>query len=195
MSARSPVDAFPHTWTATVSRGAPLIAPARQFVYPQNVPGEEDALSRGALYAEVRPPRGGSFLAVCALGFSDPSLPSGIWACPAPDDLLVVAGGYGYLIHTTDPAHCEFLPIRPITAVLPAPEDGLLLLAGFNDVLALGADGVRWQTSRLSWEGITLREVRGGRLHGDGWDMFTDREVPFTVDLRTGEHEGGGFRR
>lgn len=191
----SPVfEAFPHSWRAEVLRTPPLIAPARQFVYPQNVPGEEDALSRGALLLDVRPAAGGSFLATCALGFRDPSLPSGVWACPAEDDLLAVAGGYGYRIDTRDPTRCEFLPLRPIAAVLASPDDGVLLLAGFHQVMALDAQGIRWQTGRLSWEGIALGEVRDGRLHGTGWDMFTDREMPFSVDLRTGEHEGGGYR-
>lgn len=188
-------DAFAHTWSARLLRSAPLIAPARQFVYPQRVAGEDDTLARGALLAEVRPAIGGPFLALCALGFSDPSLPSGLWACPAPDDLLAIAGGYGYRIGTADPAHCDFLPLRPIVSVLPAPSEGLLLLAGFHHVIAVGVEGVRWQSARLSWEGVRLREVRTGRLHGEGWDMFTDREVPFSINLATGAHEGGGYRR
>jgi len=26
-----------------------------------------------------------------------------------------------------------------------------------------------------------------------GWNMLTDREVPFSLDLLTGQHQGGGF--
>ena len=84
---------------------------------------------------------------------------------------------------------------RPVTAILPIPEAELLLLAGFHDVLALGVDGIRWRTERLSWEGVTLGSVRDGVLHGLGWDMFADTEVPFTVDLRSGAHQGGGYKR
>ncbi len=192
---RKNTDAFPHTWTADVLLRPPLIAPARQFVYPQNVPGEEDALARGALYATVRPATGGPFLATCALGFTDPGLPTGLWSCPNPDQLLAVAGGYGYLIDANDPAICNFLPLRPVTAVLAADSENLLILAGFHTVLAVDRNGIRWQTARLSWEGVTLHEIRDGHLHGDGWDMFADREVPFTIDLETGEHRGGGYRR
>lgn len=195
MTPESQLEAFPNTWSVQILRGTPLIAPSRQFVYPQNVPGEEDALGRGALYLEVRPATGGNFLATCALGFGDPSLPSGVWSCPRTDDLLAVAGGYAYRIDTGEPGRCEFLPVRPVAAVMPVPSAGLLLLAGFHDLLALGADGVRWRSERLSWEGVTLGEVRDGVLHGEGWDMFADREVPFTVDLATGAHGGGGYRR
>ena len=184
---------FPHKWAAKTLAAPPLIAPARQFVYPQRVPGEEDALGRGALLLEVRPEGGGVFLATCALGFRDPSLPSGVWSCPAHNDLLAVAGGYAYRVATRQPEQVELLEQRPVTALLPAPDQGLLLLAGFHDVLALGGEGVRWRTARLSWEGLTLRALQDGELHGEGWDMFADREVPFTVDLRTGAHRGGGY--
>ena len=60
-------------------------------------------------------------------------------------------------------------------------------------MLALAAEGVRWQTARLSWEGITLGGVENGILHGTGWDMFADRDKPFRVNLRDGTHEGGGY--
>jgi hypothetical protein len=184
---------FTPTWTARILTAPPLIAPARQFVYPLYVPGEEDAMARGALLLDIKPAAAPNYLATCALGFRDPSLPTGIYPCPRPDDLLALAGGYAYLIDTQQPTRCLHLPLRPVTAVLPAPEAGLILLAGFHHVLALDATGTRWQSGRLSWEGITLTEVREGQLHGLGWHMQTDREMPFTVDLDTGAHTGGGY--
>ena len=187
------IAAFPHTWTARILDQPPLILPARQFTYPRNVPGEEDALNRGALLVEVKPATAGSFLATCALGFRETTLPSGLWSCPAPDDLLAVAGGYAYLVHTAAPEAAEFLPLRPVCAVLPASQEDLLLLAGFHTVLALGTEGIRWQSARLSWEGLTLGEAHDGILHGTGWDMFSDRDLPFRIDLRNGAHEGGGY--
>lgn len=186
-------DGFKASWTAEVLAGAPLIAPARQVVWPMRVPGEEDALARGALLLQVRPAKGGSFLATCALGFRDPALPSGVWACPREDDLLAVAGGYGYLVDTNTPERCLHLPLRPVVRVLPVSEEGLILLAGFHTVAAIGEAGLLWETGRLSWEGVTLGDVRNGRLQGLGWEMRTDRELPFEVDLRTGAHTGGGF--
>ncbi|HEX4154880.1 MAG TPA: hypothetical protein VHY48_04635 [Acidobacteriaceae bacterium] len=186
---------FPANWTAEILRTPPLIAPARQVTWPQRVAGEEDALARGALLVLVKPASGGAFLATCALGFRDPSLPSGIWPCPRRDDLLAVAGGYAYLVDTRSPDQCLHLPLRPVTQVLPAPQENLILLAGFHTIAALGASGLLWETARLSWEGLTLNEIRDGQLHGLGWNMPTDRELPFTVDLRTGSHTGGGFER
>jgi hypothetical protein len=184
---------FPHAWSAKVLDGPPMIAPARQFTYPLAVAGEEDALNRGAMFVSVKPADGGEFLATCALGFREPSLPSGVWSLPNPQHLLAVAGGYAYLVDTARPAHCVHLPMKPVTRLLAAVEDGLLLLAGFHDILAVGAEGVAWQSERLSWEGVAMGEVVGGALHGSGWNMRSDRDVAFVMDLRSGKFTGGGY--
>jgi len=162
-------------------------------MYPMRVAGEEDAMQRGALQLLIKAASGGSFLATCALGFRDPSLPSGVFACPNADDMLAIAGGYAYLVDTAAPGTCMHLPVRPVTQIVSAVDEGLLLLTGFHTVAAVGAKGLLWETAKLSWEGVRLGEIRDGKLHGEGWHMQTDREVPFVVDLRSGAHEGGGF--
>jgi hypothetical protein len=190
---QSPDLTFPATWSAEILSAPPLIAPARQFTWPHRVAGEEEALARGALLLQVKPASGGSFLATCALGFRAPSALSGVWSCPRRDDLLAVAGGYAYLADTLAPDRPLHVPLRPVTQVLPAPEANLLLLAGFYTVAAIGATGLLWETARLTWEGLTLTGIRDNQLQGLGWDMRTDRELPFTVDLSTGFHTGGAF--
>lgn len=186
---------FSRRWSVEVLRAAPLIAPARSFTYPQRVPGEEEAMARGALDLLVRPAAGGAFLATCALGFSSGSVPTGVWGCPRAEEMCAVAGGYGYVIDTAQPERSTMLPMRPVVEVRPAVEAGLLLFAGFHSVLAWGEAGIAWGTERLSWEGVRLGEVEAGRLHGWGWEMLSDRELPFTVDLATGACEGGGYLR
>jgi hypothetical protein len=189
---------FPHNWRAEILTAPPLIAPARQFTYPRPVPGEEDALARGALQLLIHPQTGGSFLATCALGFTDPSMPTGLYSCSNPQELCAVAGGYAYVIDTATPDRSTHIPLRPVVEVLPLPDHVLLLFAGFHSILAWGREGLAWQTARLSWEGLRLTDVRTAanatpQLHGLGWNMHTDKEVEFAVDLRTGAHTGGGF--
>jgi hypothetical protein len=194
MTSRSSVDAFPHEWRTEVLAAPPLIAPARQFTYPHQVAGEEDALARGALLVLIHPAAGGGdFLATCALGFSDPSMPTGIFSCPNSRELCAVAGGYAYVIDTTAPERSTHIPVKPVAEVLPLPAHSLLVFAGFHSLLAWGADGLAWQTARLSWEGLRIAGVEGDTLRGFGWNMATNQEVEFTVDLRTGKHSGGGF--
>lgn len=185
------LDAFARSWNVELLNTPPLIAPVRQYTYPQQIAGEEDALGRGALLLMVKPAAGGTFLATCALGFTDPSMPTGVYACPNPDGLCAVAGGYAYVIDTTRPEHSIHVGLKPVAEVRVLPEQELLLFVGFHSMAAWGRDGLAWETRRLSWEGLRLETVKDGVLHGFGWNLMTDREVAFTVDLKTGESEGG----
>jgi hypothetical protein len=188
---------FSHNWRAEVLAKAPLIAPARQFTYPRQVAGEEDALARGALQLLVHPAgaecTGGTFLATCALGFKDPAMPTGVFACPNPSELCAVAGGYAYVLDTAAPERSTHIPLKPVAEVLPLAAHGLLLFVGFHAMVAWGREGLAWQTARLSWEGIRITGAEGNELRGFGWNLMADKEVEFAIDLRTGAHTGGGY--
>jgi hypothetical protein len=175
---------FPHTWTADILPQRPLILPRRQFVYPRHA----EEVERGALEVLVHPADADPFLATCALGFADPAAPTGVWSCPNPAWMCAVSGGYAYLVNTAEPEQFEQVEYRPVLEVRPLREWGLLLFVGHYSLLAWGADGNAWQTARLSWEGVEITRIDGDLLHGMGWDLRTDREVPFTVNLRSGAH-------
>ncbi len=184
---------FPHNWSVEILKAPPLIAPARQFIYPQQIAGEEDALARGALQLMVRPASGGTFLATCALGFTDPAMPTGVFACPNAVQMCAVAGGYAYVIDTAQPEHSTHIALKPVVEVKSLVAQGLLLFVGFHSMVAWGRNGLAWESARLSWEGVRIVSIDGDVLHGMGWNLLTDREVAFYVDLLTGQHQGGGF--
>jgi hypothetical protein len=193
---------FPHDWRAEILPRSPLIAPARQFTYPQKVAGEEDAMARGALLVLVHPAPagngGGDFLATCALGYTDPSMPTGLFTCPNPGELCAVAGGYAYVFDTAAPERSTHIPLKPVAEVLALAQHGLLVFVGFHAIVAWGREGLAWQSARLSWEGVRITGVQVdatgvSALHGFGWNLRTDKEVEFAVNLQTGAHTGGGF--
>jgi hypothetical protein len=176
-------ESFAHSWQVEVLERRPLIVPSRQFVYPRDA----EEVERGAMELLVRPQKGLPFLATCALGFADALVPSGVWASPNPDVVCAVAGGYAYWIDTADPSRFEQISFRPVLLVRPVVEHKLLLFGGHHSLEAWGSGGCRWQSPRLSWEGFEIMEISGDLLHGTGWDMMTDINVTFTVDLKTGE--------
>lgn len=175
---------FPHTWVAEILPARPMILPSRAFVYPQAA----EEVERGALEILIHPDdnTAQSFLATCALGFRDSSVPTGIWSCPKPEEICAVSGGYTYLIDTAVPERFTMLPLRPVMQVWPAPEAGLLLFAGHHSILAWGNEGLAWQSGKLSDEGVTITAIEGETLRGLGWQMMTDKETPFVLDLKTG---------
>jgi hypothetical protein len=187
---------FEHRWTAEILPNRPMILPSRHFVYPAQV----EEVERGALEVLVQPEGAMVFLATCALGFRDPKAPTGIWAMPDPEWLCAVSGGYAYLIDTAAPERFVHLRYRPVLEVLTVTSDaahsaghtaqsmqsGLILFVGHVSILAWGPGGEAWESPRLSWEGLTGLRIEGETLHGLGWDMKTDKDLPFALDLRTG---------
>ena len=178
---------FGAAWRAEVLHGRPLILPRRHFVYPAEV----EEVERGALELMVRPVAGDAFLATCALGFASPAVPTGMWSCPDPVMMCAIAGGYAYIIDSSAPERWQQVVYRPVTEVRPIPQAELLVFASFHSIEAWGRAGRLWQTARLSWEGVRLGEASAKELRGWGWDMRTDTEMEFVVDLATGKHTGG----
>ena len=144
--------------------------------------------------------------------FRDPAAPTGIWSCPNPNWLCAVSGGYAYLIDVVHPENFTMLRYRPVLNVLCYLPDfldnlpdnlhkmrdemsvlrnGLLLFAGHHSILAWGRDGEAWESDRLSSEGITNLRIEsrteGTILHGEGWDLMTDKTLPFALELETGK--------
>ncbi|MGA8085697.1 MAG: hypothetical protein WCA10_00225 [Terracidiphilus sp.] len=175
---------FPHTWKAEILSARPVILPARHYVYPRDV----EEVERGALELLVRTnePGAAPFLATCALGFRDPVVPTGVWSAPNPREMCAVAGGYAYIIDTAAPDRFTMLPFRPVLQVRPVVEQGLLLFVGNRTILAWAAAGTAWETKKLSDEGVTITGVEGEQLRGLGWNLITDKETPFTLDLQSG---------
>lgn len=174
---------FAHEWSAEILPSRPYKLPRRMFVYPRYA----DEVERGALEVMVHPEDGENFLGTFALGFSDPLAPTGLWSCPDPRWLCAVAGGYAFLVNTVQPEEFVQVEYRPVLQVRALREQNLLLFAGHYALTAWGAQGKAWETARLSSEGVQITGVEGRWLHGLGWDMMADRDVPFAVDLETGE--------
>lgn len=175
---------FAHDWTAEILPGRPYKLPRRMFVYPRYA----EEVERGATEVMIQPSGEENFLGTFALGFSDPLAPSGLWSCPDPQWICVVSGGYAFLVNTLKPEEFTQVEFRPVLEVRALREQQLLLFAGHYALMAWGAHGKAWETARLSSEGVQITGIEGRWLRGVGWDMMTDRDVPFTVDLETGQH-------
>ena len=174
---------FPHKWKAEILSARPVILPARHFVYPLQV----EEVECGALEILIQPGDYlAPFLATCAVGFRDPVVPNGIWSMPDPNGLCALSGGYAYIIDTTAPDRFTMLSYRPVLQVHHATEAGLLLFVGHHAILAWNERGEAWQSAKLSDEGVTVSRIEGHNLLGLGWNMITDKEAQFTLDLRDG---------
>jgi hypothetical protein len=119
---------------------------------------------------------------------------SGIFCHPNEQEVIVISGGQGYVI---DPA------TRTLKRTIGGAIDAVyrikslnLLVFGHQGIFleAIGTEGQRWYTRRLSWDGFEDVTVDGGTIVGKGWNVIDNCWQSFSVDLLTGRSTGGGYR-
>jgi len=175
---------FPRSWRAAILADTPTTLPSRHYIYPT----EAEEVEQGALEVQIRPAAKDAqpFLATFALGFRDPAVPTGIWSTPRKDEICAASGGYVYVVDTAAPENFTMIQMRPVLEIRPVVALGLLLFINNHSIVGWGADGLAWESEKLSDEGITITDIAGGILHGRGWEMKGDKETPFALDLPSG---------
>jgi hypothetical protein len=179
---------YPRDYEIKVLESAPPVHPVEKL---HHYPVELEEGDRSGVYARIVPSGGPAWFGFFAAGFDSPQVMNAVCSCPDPGSVCVVAGGYAYIVNSSDPGHWFRIEQRPVIELKAVTEQQLILFSGFTCITALGPQGVAWTTERLSWEGIRISAVRAGTLQGFGWDALTDKEAPFEVDLKTGKHTGG----
>jgi len=156
------------------------------FYYPE-------AKKRGGgdgLILEISPELGRPWLGIFKFGGLSPFGVTGVFATPNPYVVCVVSKGAGYFVLADAPTSWEAVGFGPILDVRPVPAQGLLVFAGYNELIAFGANGLRWRTQDLVWDDLVITEVTDTHIRGRGWNPQEEAaSYRFSVDLRTGEHE------
>jgi hypothetical protein len=179
---------FPRNYQVKLLEAAPPVHPLERLYH---YPVELEEGDRTGAFLRVTPREKMAWTGFFALGFESDQVVNVVCSCPDPDSLCVVTGGYAYVVKATEPTQWLRIDQLPVMELRALPEQRLLLFAGFTSISALGDEGLKWTTERLSWEGVAITEIKGTILQGLGWDAFTDQEVRFEVDLLTGKHTGG----
>jgi hypothetical protein len=154
-------------------------------------PSQLEERDRTGIYLRVSPPNAPAWTGFFSLGFDSQQVASGIYSCPDPDWLCAVVGGYAYVVDSRNPEDWRRIEQRPAVEVRAVADPRLLLFIGFTSITGMGESGRIWTTPRLSWEGLKITEIEGPVLRGTGWDAIADKEIPFEVDLTTGQSSGG----
>jgi hypothetical protein len=114
--------------------------------------------------------------------------------CPFHTDpsICVFATGQGYRVRLDSPRTYTVLDdIFPILGAHHIPEHDRIIVWDFIRLAAYSAHALVWRSRRISWDGLSITEVRSGFIEGLAWDAANESEVEFKVDLSTGEHTGG----
>lgn len=179
---------FPRNYEVRVLEAAPPVHPVEKLYH---FPAELEEGDRSGTYLRVAPLEGPAWAGFFVLGFDSDQVVSAVCSSPDADSFCAVVGGYAYLVKAGEPASWQRVEQSPVVDLRVLSQQGLLLFVGFTSITAVDASGISWTTERLSWEGLTIAEIKGDKLLGRGWDAASDKEVPFEVDLKTGKHTGG----
>lgn len=111
---------------------------------------------------------------------------------PDGQRLVIISGGAGYIIN---PENCK--EVTEIgywfTGLLRVGD--MLIMTSPIDLEAIGPEGRRWRTKRISWDGLrNLALADDGRvITGEAWTFADEEWIAFEVDLGTGEVKGGSY--
>jgi hypothetical protein len=176
---------FPHHYEVDLDVELPAGGAKRQLYYPG---GTEKGGGNG-LVIRIAPHEGSPWFGIFAYGY--PKALTGVFSCPDEWSVCVVSSGQGFILRVDDPQAWERVRPFPIYDVRVIPERQMLVYADFTSLAAYGRGGFLWMTPRLSWDGLEITYVNDEYIKGLGWDSPRSRKVEFSVDLRTGCHDGG----
>ncbi len=160
----------------------------RRIYFPR---AAEGGGSSGGLLVEVTPRIGDVWLGVFASGYRSPASLSKVFSCPNEKCVCVISSGTGYIVRVDKPGTWEEIKLHPIIDARSILDRSLIVFASFTELVANGTAGMVWRTARLSWDGLKIIDVTSEVIRGLAWDSPLNKEVEFTVNLRTGQHEGG----
>jgi hypothetical protein len=118
----------------------------------------------------------------------------GLYACPNPEHLLVMAGTEAFLVPVNQPHDQQALPIGAFTSADRPDGTALLVVGSFTHLAAIDAVGLLWVTDRLFTDELKLMVGPPGKVYVQGWchSIPSDLEV-LTIDPATGRVIAGNW--
>lgn len=178
--------AFPHMYDVDIS--PETIASSLHYYYPSaSLQGGGDGVC-----VEVTPNEHVTWIGTFQYGeIRHNKACSGVYSCPDVNTVCVVSGGAGYFVDVNNPSSCKKIEIPLIISVYPVVEKEIIIFFGLTEAVAYGKSGVRWRSSRISWDSLSILEVAPDLIRGEYMDIRTDQNTSFSINIDTGEVHGG----
>lgn len=104
--------------------------------------------------------------------------------------VVVVAGGAGYFL---DAEARQLIREFDVEDLWYLDSQRMFLVTNGLWFEAFDANGVHWQSRRISWDGMRHFELLNASLRGEAYDPFSDDWIPFELNLHTGDAAGGSY--
>ena len=108
---------------------------------------------------------------------------------PDNSSVIVIAGGECYVIDVENQkSKVDFG--GAFETIINIPDKQIIIFGTSTDFMALDSSGYRWESKRISWDGIRSLKLENEYLLGEAWNL-DDVWLPFSLNVDTGQHEGG----
>jgi hypothetical protein len=117
------------------------------------------------------------------------------YACPNPDEIIVLAGYETYHGRVGDPESFRLIYPSAVQQVYIRADAGSILLTSDSDLTCIDSAGPSWAMSHLTTNDIVFDDVRGGIIYGNGEvdDKSDPAECPFEIEINSGKILKGGL--
>lgn len=153
-----------------------------------------DASKKGGkdgLMIKIIPKNGSSWVGIFAFGIISQKGSTGFYTTPDPDKLCVVSNGMGYFVNVNNPQYCETIDATPIMDIRIIADKNILVFADYTQLIAYDEFNIKWKTKRLAWDGFQITEVSDDYIQGKYYDIRSEKEEYFKVNLNNGNNSGG----
>ena len=113
----------------------------------------------------------------------------GVYGCPSPHDLCVIADGLVYIVDVTKPHAGAVVAHDQVHQVVRVAERDLVLFVRFIDIVALGVNGIAWRTQRLVVDDLWVRQAARDVIICSGDNPGGTPEIG--LDPQTGQQTAG----
>jgi hypothetical protein len=117
---------------------------------------------------------------------------SGVFVWPAATHICVIARGSAYVIQADNPDIYEELSIVPVIDAHSIVEQRIIVFCTFWEISAFGEKDRLWTTQNLARDGIEINKIENGFIYGVSKSY--DKDLPFKIDLKTGETIRGNVK-
>jgi len=155
-------------------------------------PGSRSNFGQDGYIFEINPfGEGRPWIGVFAFGKNSANKYSAVLSHPNPSKLCVISWGDGYIVDTVDPQRFYLVDCHPICNVIASKKHKLLVFSNFTEFIAYGFKGFAWRSKRVGWSDLNITEVTDDFVKGNVWDIRSESEIDFSLEISTGLHTGG----
>tara|TARA_R110002020_G_scaffold466285_2_gene688736 strand:- start:1825 stop:2379 length:555 start_codon:yes stop_codon:yes gene_type:complete len=154
-------------------------------------PGASTLGGMDGVIVQINPEHGETWIGIFAFGNVSKNGALGVYTTPHSNKLCVVANGAGYIVSSDNPEKWEEIKSIPIIDARISKAQNLLIFADYTGLIAYNDNGVKWKTRRLAWDNLKIIELSDDYIKGEYFDIRSDRDEFFEVNLVSGISKGG----